>query len=356
MKFFTNKNYSKMLIIPLVIFIIFILMAFIFPGIERGIDLKGGNQIIVHYPQEKDYTSLETALVEKYNISQIQVNEVKSINEYGLLIEFSLQQDLETAKAERSKLDFTKDLDTLKQESIALLTPLKERGFLTENDLISIQEITNKDDLSSVVSENISLANNNFYNQVTNLVKSELDLAEDAKIQTREIAPTLGKDFVNSSVKVGIVAFSLLLIVILLFFREIVPSVLIIFAVIFDVFAALAGMALFNIPLSLTTIPALLMLIGYSVDTDILLTTRILKDGNRNPIDSANSSIVTGLTMTFTTMATILVMLIISYFAQMFIILEISVILLCGLVGDVISTWLFNAPALIKYAKRKHKN
>jgi len=60
--------------------------------------------------------------------------------------------------------------------------------------------------------------------------------------------------------------------------------------------------------------------------------------------------------MTFTTMATILVMLIISYFAQMFIILEISVILLCGLVGDVISTWLFNAPALIKYAKRKHKN
>jgi len=97
-------------------------------------------------------------------------------------------------------------------------------------------------------------------------------------------------------------------------------------------------------------------LIGYSVDTDILLTARVLKDKTEGPIDSANTSIKTGLTMTITTVSTVIVMLLISYFSQLLVVYEISVILLCGLVGDVISTWTFNAPALIKYAERKNKN
>ncbi len=355
MKFFT-KNYSKLLIIPIIILIIFILLIFIYPGISKGIDLKGGNQIIVHYDEEKEYTNLEASLRADYGIEQIQINEVKGLNDYGLLIEFSLQKDLENAKAAGSKMDFTKDLETLKVETRNILTPLVERNFLAPADLLFIETSRNVEDLRQSLSESLSLANNNFYNQVTTLVTTELNLKENSRIQTREIAPTLGKDFVKSSIKVGIVAFSLLIIVILLFFREIVPSALIIFAVIFDVFAALAGMAIFNIHLSLTTIPALLMLIGYSVDTDILLTTRVLKDSSKDPIYSANSSIATGLTMTFTTMATVIVMLVISYFTQMLVIFEISIILLCGLFGDLISTWLFNAPALIKYAERKHKN
>lgn len=356
MNFFKKKTYSKLLIIPLVILIIFLILIFVFPGIQRGIDLKGGNQIIVHYDEQKDFSTFENSLRENYNLSEIKINEVRSINEYGLLIEFSLQADLELAREQRSKLDFEKDLSVLKEEINEILNPLVVRGFLQEKDLDFINIANNKEDLRLSTNEALMLANNNFYNQITTLLKSELNLGEDAKIQTREIAPTLGKDFVNSSIKVGLVAFILLIIVILLFFREIVPSGLIIFAVIFDVFAALAGMAIFNIPLSLTTIPALLMLIGYSVDTDILLSTRVLKDVSKDPFDSANSSISTGLTMTFTTMATILVMLIVSYLTQMLVIYEISIILICGLVGDLISTWFFNAPALIKYAEKKAKH
>jgi len=353
MNFFTKKNYSKLLIIPVIVLIVFLVLIFIFPGIERGIDLKGGNQIIVHYDEHKDYQSLELALQENYDVSEIYINEVRSLTDYGLLIEFSLQKDLELAKDVRSKMDFSKDLDVLKTEAQDLLAPLVSKNFLTQSDLLFINTSRTSEDLRLGISESLSLANNNFYNQVTNLVTTELELGDDPKIQTREIAPTLGKDFVKSSIKVGVVALFLLIVVILLFFREIVPSALIIFAVIFDVFAALAGMAIFNIPLSLTTIPALLMLIGYSVDTDILLSTRVLQDVSKNPIASANSSIATGLTMTITTMSTILVMLIISYLSQMMVIFEISLILICGLVGDIISTWFFNAPALIKYAERK---
>ncbi len=355
MKFFTKTNYKKLLIIPIIVLLIFLILIFITPGIQKGIDLKGGNQIIVHYNEHKEYSSLETALRENYGISEIKINEVRSLNDYGLLIEFSLQTDLENAKEARSKLDFTNDLEVLKQETRAILNPLVSTNLLEENDLQFIEVSRNQEDLRLSLNESLILANNNFYNQITSLVTTELNLENDAKIQTREIAPTLGKDFVKSSIQVGIVAFFLLIVVILLFFKEIIPSGLIIFAVIFDVFAALAGMAIFNIPLSLTTIPALLMLIGYSVDTDILLSTRVLKDISKDPFDSANSSVATGLTMTFTTMATIIVMLVISYLTQMLVIFEISVILICGLVGDLISTWFFNAPALISYANKKKR-
>ncbi len=357
MKFFTQKNYSKLLIIPIILLLIFLVLIFIYPSIEKGIDLKGGNQIIVHYPDQKDFSNLEFALKNNYDLTEVQINEVKSLSEYGLLIEFSLQNDLEIAKAARSKLNFDLDLATLQLEVSSILAPLVTADLLTTNEVSFVNLVKNKEDLKLSLNEALILTNNNFYAKITTLVTTELNLGSDAKIQTREIAPTLGKDFVNASVKVGIVAFVLLTLVILLFFRELVPSGLILFAVIFDVFAALAGMAIFNISLSLTTIPALLMLIGYSVDTDILLSTRVLKDVSKNPINSANSSIATGLTMTITTMSTIIVMLVISYLSQMLVIFEISIILLCGLVGDVMSTWFFNAPALIKYAiKKNHKN
>lgn len=353
MVLFNKKNYLKLLFIPLIMFIIFLTVIFIYPGIESGIDLKGGNQIIVHYDEKKDYSGFETALRENYNLSEVYINETSSLAGHGLLIEFSLQSDLEEAKQKRSALDFSQDAEILKEDIRNLLFPLVEVGFLEERDVLFIETTDLPNDLRTGVNDALNLANNNFYAEVTTLLKTELNLGDDARIQTREIAPTLGKDFIKSALNVGITAFVLLIIVVLLFFRQIVPSGLIIFSVIFNVFAALAGMAIFNISLSLTTIPALLMLVGYSIDTDILLSTRVLKDRSKDPFDSANSSILTGLTMTGTTLATIIIMLVISYFTQMLIIVEISLILIFGLLGDVISTWGFNAPALIKYVQKK---
>jgi preprotein translocase subunit SecF len=124
---------------------------------------------------------------------------------------------------------------------------------------------------------------------------------------------------------------------------------------IFDILAGLTGMALLNIPLSLTTIPALLLLVGYSVDTDIMLTSRLLKERTGTPGERATTSMKTGLTMTGTTLAALLAMIFISYFYQIEIIYYIAVILFFGLIGDVIATWLANAPILLWFIKEKKK-
>ena len=112
-------------------------------------------------------------------------------------------------------------------------------------------------------------------------------------------------------------------------------------------------MAVFKVPLSLATIPALLMLVGYSVDTDIMLTTRLLKRREGTAADRTIGAMKTGLTMTFTTLAALTVMLSISFFNQITIIFEIAAVIFFGLLGDLISTWMMNAPILLWYVEKK---
>jgi preprotein translocase subunit SecF len=356
---FFNKNYKKLIIIPSILMIVFIYLAFFNPSIEKGIDLKGGNQIILHYPGQKDYSTIEPILKEKYNISEFQINETRNLNEYGLIIQFSSQKDIELVKDNKSKIDFENtNLQDLKTDIKELLDPLVNIDLLDISDINEIDSIDYLEDLKEYTNQTINLAKNNFNNNVISIIKEELNLEDDVKLQSREVVATLGSDFVSSSIKVGAVAFILLIIVILLFFKEIIPSGLIIFSAIFDILAALAGMALFNLSLSLTTIPALLMLIGYSVDTDILLSTRLLKSKNADLISVANNTMKTGITMTLTTLLTVVVMLIVSYSTQMLVVYEIATVLIFGLLGDLISTWFFNAPALMNYSinKRINKN
>ncbi len=351
-----NKKYNRLLIVPAIMVAIIIVLVFIYPGIHKGIDLKGGYQIIVNFDSPKDYASLKDKLINQYGLSEVHVSETNAITSFGLLIEFAQPQEFDVAKANKQKIDFVNaSIEDVKTQSKDVLAPLIASKYLTEFDLVNIDQALTRDEVKTILNEKIISASNNFGTQINALVKTELSLDDNSKVQSREVAATLGSDFVKTAIKVGITAFILLILVVLYFFREIMPSALIIFSALFDMGAGLVGMAVFNLPLSLVTIPALLMLIGYSVDTDILLTTRVLKDRTGDPIKAANDSIKTGLTMTFATIVTVLAMLVISYAAQMLVVYEIAIILAFGLVGDIIATWFFNAPTLLNYVLAKEK-
>ena len=109
-----------------------------------------------------------------------------------------------------------------------------------------------------------------------------------------------------------------------------------------------ATMNIIGIPLSLGTLAALLMLIGYSVDSDILLTNRVLKrQGKLN--DKLTGAFHTGIIMTSTTLAAAAAMLIVSWLGSIQILMDISAVLLIGLIFDVMNTWLTNVGILKWY-------
>lgn len=165
---------------------------------------------------------------------------------------------------------------------------------------------------------------------------------------------SLGKAFSSQTINALIVAFILMAIVVFITFRVFVPSIAVIFAAIFDILISMGGMNILGIKLSIPTAAALLLLIGYSVDTDILLTTRILKRKSLGNLDHRIfDSIKTGTTMTFAALAA----LGIGYFVtNSFIMKSMFLVIIMGLVADLFSTWLVNVYILKLYAERSEKN
>ena len=104
--------------------------------------------------------------------------------------------------------------------------------------------------------------------------------------------------------------------------------------------------------MSTSGIVALLLLIGYSVDTDILLSTRVLKRKEGSVMDRVYSAMKTGLTMTVTTFIAVSVAMI---FTQSIVIKQIMFILLIGLVVDIIMTYIQNVGLIRIFLERSKR-
>ena len=107
-----------------------------------------------------------------------------------------------------------------------------------------------------------------------------------------------------------------------------------------------------GIKLSAAGIAAFLMLVGYSVDTDILLTTRALKNHEGTLNSRIYRAFKTGILMTTTAIfAVIPAFFIITGLPDSF--RQIFLILALGLFADIINTWMTNAGIIKWYTVKK---
>src|SRR3989338_3205732 len=91
------------------------------------------------------------------------------------------------------------------------------------------------------------------------------------------IGSSLGASFFKESLIALAIAFLFMGLVVFIYFRTFVPSIAVILAAFSDMIVALAVINILDIRIGTAGIAAFLMLIGYSVDTDILLSVRVLK-------------------------------------------------------------------------------
>jgi preprotein translocase subunit SecF len=168
----------------------------------------------------------------------------------------------------------------------------------------------------------------------------------DAEID--QIGETFSKTLQYQALVALVFSFVGMAIVIFVAFRTFVPAVAVVLSAFADMAMTAAAMNVFGIQLSLGTVAALLMLIGYSVDSDILLTNRVLKrQGKLN--DKLTGAFRTGIIMTSTTLAAAAAIFIVSWFGSVQMLTDISGVLLIGLVADILNTWLTNVGILKWY-------
>ena len=207
----------------------------------------------------------------------------------------------------------------------------RQIGFIVETDIQDQDTINN---LLSTIQEKTGALNKDQYS-----------------IQT--IGSNLGGSFYREALVAVVIAFIFMGIVVLIYFRNLVPSLFVILCGFADIVMPFAVLVLFGVKLSTAGIAAFLMLIGYSIDTDILLTTRVLKGKEGTVFDRTVGAVKTGLAMTMSALA---VALVAYFFAQSETIKQIMLILSIGLVFDIFNTWITNVTILRWYLERKHKH
>jgi len=183
--------------------------------------------------------------------------------------------------------------------------------------------------------------------------------SEYTNVEIRQMGEVVSQSLQGQALRAILFSFLGMAIVVFIIFRTFVPSIAVVISAFADIVFAAAMMDVFGIVLSLGTVAALLMLIGYSVDTDILLTTRLLKRKGELD-DKIRDAMKTGLTMTTTTLAALVALFLVSSgsylvstFTRIDIIRDISVVLIFGLIADIINTWMTNVGILRWYIERQ---
>ncbi len=181
----------------------------------------------------------------------------------------------------------------------------------------------------------------------TNGIAYEGEYTDAVSIQS--LGSAVGAAFFQEAQMWSGVALLIMSAVIFVAFRTVVPSLAVIFAAVTDILVAMAGMSILGIELTLGSLAALLMLLGYSVDTDILLSTRVLKQSDEPLRERIWASIWTGSTMTLAAIAAFGMLWL---FGTAGTLDQIAMVIIIGLAADLPITWLGNAFILKWYVER----
>lgn len=245
---------------------------------------------------------------------------------------------------------------------------------LTGGTSVTINDKINVNDLKNAISDKLENIN---VREVSDLItKEQIAVVVETKSndqQTRAVlenylgykltdnnssfeftGSTLSEGFYNQLLIAILVAFVLMAIVVFILFRTLVPSLAVILSAFADIFMTLIVVDLLGMKISSAGIVAFLMLIGYSVDTDILLTTRVLKRETGSINRRIMESFKTGITMTIAAIISVgLALIITGGFSS--VLNQIFTIMIIGLFFDIFNTWLTNVSIIKWYALRKKK-
>lgn len=177
---------------------------------------------------------------------------------------------------------------------------------------------------------------------------SEAEAAGLTVQSSSQISPTFGSDSQMLTIYGLLFAFVSMGVLVYGLFRTSIPSIAVISSAISDIIVPVAVMNLVGIELTLGTVAALLMLIGYSVDSDMLLNDYVVRRGGEF-YDSVYEAMDTGITMTLTSLVAMWIMAISAYFLGVPLLRDIGFVIGVGLIVDLINTYLMNVSILRWY-------
>jgi preprotein translocase subunit SecF len=205
-------------------------------------------------------------------------------------------------------------------------------------------------DIAYLVEADLDIDDGESVEKLLRVIEEKIPLIE-GEYSVETIGSSIGNAFFKQALFALILSFIIMGLIVAINFKAIVPSLAVVLAAITDIVVTLSIVNLMGIKISAAGIAAFLMLIGYSVDTNILLTMRVLKRTEGTVFERILSAMRTGILMSLTTLVVVIIGLILSSSA---VITQILTIILIGLLVDQISTWIQNVAIIRIYTDKKN--
>ncbi len=355
-------NYKLLIIAPLLLVAISL---FFIPQIKKGVDFRGGTLVTMQTADGVDAAVLTKELF----AMGYPVSSVKSLkNPTGYQVEVEIEREESLTRAEELKNSFfdhigdvsrkESDVSATNQSADAVAAYADARKGVDgyANGIFAIAGLAQNasshrstNDLTKAVSATYRLVLDG-YSEKLGATLSELVKYENASFN--EVSASLSATFLNRAVNVVIYSTILVSIAVFLIFRTAVPSVAVLTGALCDVLIAMGAMGLFGIPLTLASFAALLMLVGFSLDTDVLLTMRVIKRREGTAQERAYDAFKTGATMSVALLLSFICLFVLASLTHINTYYEISAVAIAGLFGDVVATWMLNAVIVLFYLEK----
>ncbi len=324
-----DKNYKKLLVLPAIV----LLLSFIYLGvfyaqnkdiIYRDVSLTGGTTITI-------FTQASILELEEHLTDKVSSFDIRALSD-------------NTGKQNRLVITAPEDqADLLKQELESFIgEPLNEKNSSQETTSAALSEQFYKQLIVAVLLAFFWMAAVVF-----------LIFAKRGKIKFWVVLINiflgffLGMFFLTINFYLAIIIFLIFAVsLIYIYIKNSVPAFAVMLSAFADIIMTLALVNILGFKISTAGLVAFLMLIGYSVDTDILLTTRMLKR-LQDSDEALLSAFKTGTTMTLTSIIAVTAALIVVYSFGT-VLNQIFSILIIGLCFDLFNTWITNA-SMIKW-------
>jgi len=235
---------------------------------------------------------------------------------------------------------FIRDLDLKGGTSISFLTSQEVNiekissilGEYSKQALISISK-SEKD-----YSVRITLPGEIPHEEILKLIKnSEIEIKEHS---IQYVGPELGAAFFTQVFYLLTIAYILIFAANYFIYRKLIIAITIILSSIADIIYIVGATTLLNIPISFAGFTSLLLVIAYTIDTNILLSTKILSEKLEEFYSVYKKTLITGATVSS---GLILSMIIVLLFSNSKLLNNIAIILLIGQIAELINTYLLNA-------------
>ncbi|MBD3203241.1 MMPL family transporter [Candidatus Woesearchaeota archaeon] len=181
--------------------------------------------------------------------------------------------------------------------------------------------------------------------QLVAYLKENINGITENDISVETMGSTLGKSFFKEIFIALFFAFICMGLVFLYYFRSLFATFAALVSAFLDIFITLGIITALQIKLTSGGIASFLMLIGYSIDTSILISTKMLKDKKADMNEGIKEAMKTGFTMSAAGIAAMFISFI---FTNNFALRQIMLILVIGLVIDLFTSWIGNVAILKK--------